>query len=288
MLEEQNPRKQSFLVAKNQMFLSESELNMGFSKDKIATSFKIRNSKYKLYTLSLRDCGTHNTIYDGNHTFLIDFERACFSYPSDELASLIVEEIIPEEIMLKRYLSKSINGHKYNDREFNLELCSSLFEKSLEILTYFKTGKGNISEAKRESIFNKYINLVTKYYERLCQNLDKGIMNKKQDVEEFYDNIASSYGTEHKDRFADKILEYFVLHNIPKQKNLKILDLGSGIGRFAKPLLERGHEVTLVEISVNMLNESKKELINFSNASFHVASATNLSEFKENSFVLCL
>lgn len=113
-------------------------------------------------------------------------------------------------------------------------------------------------------------------------------MNKEQDAKEFYDNIASNYSGEHKDRFADKILEHFMLAEIPIQKNLKILDLGSGIGRFAKPLLERGHEVTLVEISMNMLNESKKELKNFSKASFHVDSATNLSQFKENSFDVVL
>lgn len=136
-------------------------------------AFQRRESKCDSYTLSLRDFGTHNAIYNGNKTFLIDFERACFSYPSDDLASLIVESILHEKIIIEKYIS-AIGSHRYDDKEFNFELSSSLFEKSLEILTYFKTNKGNISESKRESIINKYANLVNKYYERLCQNLDNG------------------------------------------------------------------------------------------------------------------
>jgi thiamine kinase-like enzyme len=153
--------------------LSKSGLNTGFSKNKILVAFQRRDSKYDSYTLSLRDCGTHNAIYDGNKTFLIDFERSCFSYPSDDLASLIVENILPEKIIIEKYIS-AIRSHTYDDKEFNFELSSSLFEKSLEILTYFKTNKDNISESKRESILNKYANLVNKYYERLCQNLNNG------------------------------------------------------------------------------------------------------------------
>jgi len=43
---------------------------------------------------------------------------------------------------------------------------------------YFKTGKSNISESKRESILKKYAHLVNKYYERLNQNLEESIQNE--------------------------------------------------------------------------------------------------------------
>lgn len=113
-------------------------------------------------------------------------------------------------------------------------------------------------------------------------------MKEETEVKEFYDNVALNYEVEHKDRFADRILEHFVLDNIPKNRKLKIIDLGSGIGRFAKPLLQKGNEVVLVELSENMLKKSKKELEKFSSASFHLASATDLSKFKSESFDVVL
>ena len=74
-------------------------------------------------------------------------------------------------------------------------------------------------------------------------------MKREHEVKEFYDKVALDYEKEHQDRYLDRILEHFVLNNIPPGENLKILDLGAGIGRFARPLLNLNHEVVLVEIS---------------------------------------
>jgi ubiquinone/menaquinone biosynthesis C-methylase UbiE len=113
-------------------------------------------------------------------------------------------------------------------------------------------------------------------------------MKDETEVREFYNKIAWNYEAEHQNRLADNILEYFILGNIPQNRKLKILDLGSGIGRFAKPLLERGNEVSLVDISENMLRKSKDRLDKFPYASFHIASGIDLSLFEDNSFDVVL
>jgi ubiquinone/menaquinone biosynthesis C-methylase UbiE len=104
-----------------------------------------------------------------------------------------------------------------------------------------------------------------------------------KDVELFYDNIAKTY-FDHNDRVCDKIVEYFLLDNLPKNKKLKILDAGGGIGRFSKPLLKLGHKVILSDISIQMLNEAKNNLSTYSNIKFIKNSVIDMKEFKDNSF----
>jgi len=61
-------------------------------------------------------------------------------------------------------------------------------------------------------------------------------MNEREkEVELFYDNIAKDFD-QFEDRLSDKILEHIILDNLPKNKKLRILDVGGGIGRFSKPL----------------------------------------------------
>ncbi len=84
----------------------------------------------------------------------------------------------PNKKKVESYVSKTLCGQGIavprimcDDEGFIFKLSSSLFEKSLEILTYFRMGKDSISESKRESILNKYGNLVNKHYLCLCRNL---------------------------------------------------------------------------------------------------------------------
>src|SRR3989338_89437 len=100
-------------------------------------------------------------------------------------------------------------------------------------------------------------------------------MEKEKKVEIFYDNICNRYN-DFELRVCDALLEYFLVEGLPKNKKLKVLDVGGGIGRFSKPLLEQGHGVVLIDISQGMLNQAKKLLNNFSNIEFHKESATNL------------
>ena len=108
-----------------------------------------------------------------------------------------------------------------------------------------------------------------------------------QNVELFYDNVADDYSN-HDDRVCDKIVEHFIMNNIPKNKTLKILDAGGGTGRFAEPLLKKDHNVVLTELSVNMLNKSKKRLRSYKNIEFIKNSVTNMDEIKDDSFDVVL
>ncbi len=66
-----------------------------------------------------------------------------------------------------------------------------------------------------------------------------------------------------------------MIESLPKNKKLKILDAGGGIGRFSKPLLEQGHSVVLNDISQGMLDKAKSLLKN-SDIEFHKESVTSL------------
>ncbi|MCK4664567.1 MAG: aminoglycoside phosphotransferase family protein [Bacteroidales bacterium] len=152
--------------------LSQAGLKIHINKDKIVSALKARDSKQNRYVLTLSDCGTHNAIYDGNNVYLIDFERACYGYPADDIASLIIEEINPVEDILRMYFESSTTQTKiHRNADFNFELSSSLFERSLEILVYFGMGKGNISETNRKSILIKYSRLVDKYHAELINRI---------------------------------------------------------------------------------------------------------------------
>lgn len=95
-----------------------------------------------------------------------------------------------------------------------------------------------------------------------------------KEVELFYDEISCTYDSfEH--RTCDAILEHFLLANIPNKK-LHILDAGGGIGRFSKPLLVRGHDVTLVDVSQGMVNKAKELLSEFKHIQFLKGSVTDL------------
>jgi ubiquinone/menaquinone biosynthesis C-methylase UbiE len=109
----------------------------------------------------------------------------------------------------------------------------------------------------------------------------------KNQVESFYDNVAKDYSS-HEDRVCDKIIEHFIIDNIPKNKPLKILDVGGGIGRFSEVLINMGHDVLLVELSNEMLNKAKIRLRKHSNIKFLKSSITNMNEIKSDSFDIVL
>ena len=51
----------------------------------------------------------------------------------------------------------------------------------------------------------------------------------------------------------------WILQSQPKNRKLKILDLGCGPGLYAEFFAQRGHDVTGVDLSVNSINYAKKE-----------------------------
>lgn len=112
-------------------------------------------------------------------------------------------------------------------------------------------------------------------------------MNRQKDVETFYDNVSKGY-EDHDNRVCDRIVEHFIIDNIPKNKTLKILDAGGGTGRFSEPLLKRGHKVVLTELSKEMLNKAKDKLKHYPYIKFIKNSVTNMNELKDNSFDVVL
>lgn len=105
----------------------------------------------------------------------------------------------------------------------------------------------------------------------------------EKEVESFYDKVAGSY-SDHDDRVCDKIIEHFIIDNLPRNKTLKILDAGGGTGRFSELLLKKDHKVVLTELSNKMLNKAKKKLKSYPNIEFIKNSVINMVKFKNESF----
>lgn len=65
-------------------------------------------------------------------------------------------------------------------------------------------------------------------------------------------------------------------------ENLRVLDIGTGIGVIASLLAERGHFVIVVDLSENMLGKAKKTRTSNLSVEFGNCVAENLP-FKDNS-----
>lgn len=109
-------------------------------------------------------------------------------------------------------------------------------------------------------------------------------MIKEKEVEQFYDSIAKNF-EKYNNRFCDEILEYFILKFLPK-KRIRILDAGGGIGRFAIPLAKKSYDITLSDISKEMLDKAKNiaKKNKIKNINFIKESITDMKGQKNNSF----
>lgn len=77
---------------------------------------------------------------------------------------------------------------------------------------------------------------------------------------------------------------YLIEQYFPKDGH--ILDIGSGPGRYALALLERGYSVSLLDLSKNELNIAKRriESSGFTANAYYCQSALELGNFEDNSF----
>ena len=75
-----------------------------------------------------------------------------------------------------------------------------------------------------------------------------------------------------------------ILPKLPKGRNLKILDVGTGTGFFAVLLTEKGHNVVGIDLSSSMIENSKKtaDILGY-NIDFKVMNAQEL-EFRDEEF----
>jgi ubiquinone/menaquinone biosynthesis C-methylase UbiE len=95
------------------------------------------------------------------------------------------------------------------------------------------------------------------------------VKNERDKVEEFFDKYAKIYPSGEYPSvmntnpraamgFADDITMHFMLKYLPKNKNIKILEVGAGDGNWAQKLIELGYQnITLLDISEKMLKEAK-------------------------------
>lgn len=97
----------------------------------------------------------------------------------------------------------------------------------------------------------------------------RDLKNEKEKVEEYFDKYAKMYNSSKYPHvmntnprsamcFADDITWHFMLKYIPKNKDINILDAGSGNGYWAQKFIEQGYKyITLLDISEKMLEEAK-------------------------------
>lgn len=115
-------------------------------------------------------------------------------------------------------------------------------------------------------------------------------------IKEFY-NLNAQREWKRTQRDAYHLMEYrttflFLDKYLPKQK--KILDAGGGPGRYTIALAQRGHRVSLCDISEKEIKLAKQQIkkakISQNIDSVDIASITDLSLYPSNSFdgVLCL
>ena len=84
----------------------------------------------------------------------------------------------------------------------------------------------------------------------------------EKSLQDSFNKTAKIYDKE-TETFHHKISEYITKDNLllelPKNKDIKILDSGGGTGKYSIYLNELGYGVTLVDISQNSLNEAKRK-----------------------------
>lgn len=88
------------------------------------------------------------------------------------------------------------------------------------------------------------------------------MVRNEQSLRNSFNKTAEIYDKE-TETFHHKISEYITKENLllelPKNKEIKILDSGGGTGKYSIYLNELGYDVTLIDISQNSLNEAKRK-----------------------------
>ena len=84
----------------------------------------------------------------------------------------------------------------------------------------------------------------------------KGVYSRPE-VFEQYDQVRfTSYGG----RLFDRIEKGMLLSSIPQGRDLRILECGTGTGRFAAELGRRGYKLTATDVSPGMLEQTRRRI----------------------------
>ncbi|MDA3839265.1 MAG: class I SAM-dependent methyltransferase [Candidatus Delongbacteria bacterium] len=110
-----------------------------------------------------------------------------------------------------------------------------------------------------------------------------------EQVKEIYEKYDGEYNRLIRHRMEFYINLRYINENIPG-KNLRILDLGGGVGRYSVALTKEGHEVTLIDLSEKNLEEAhrlcREEGVNIYR--MELGNALDLSSIKDDSFDIVL
>ena len=109
-----------------------------------------------------------------------------------------------------------------------------------------------------------------------------------------YDVIADVYDDKIHSGYREKIQDSIVFHHLDKQlshKKLQILDAGGGTGHYSLPYAEKGHKVTILDKSHNLLKvaEAKAAKLGITENTTLIHGDMQDTGFKDASFdaVLC-
>lgn len=117
-------------------------------------------------------------------------------------------------------------------------------------------------------------------------------INIDTDSKEYYtrEKVAEEYDTERFCSLGGKMFDQYeknvVISNIPKNKDIKILDAGAGSGRFTIEMANRGYRVNSCDFSTAMLKIIESKLNEFglkNNVSISRQDVTNLT-FSDDEF----
>ncbi len=144
-------------------------------------------------------------------------------------------------------------------------------KKKLDTLDieYDKTGKTRPTWIKiKNKVKSKFLTISfgygnNQYMEFLHSGFYLPVNYTKEEMKKLYDQFAENYDEVVKN-FGDelgvitKVIDLFC--KLGKDKSSKILDIGSGTGRGAEVLFEKGYEnITLLELSRKMLEKAKNK-----------------------------
>ena len=84
-----------------------------------------------------------------------------------------------------------------------------------------------------------------------------------EDMVGYWKERSHTYSTDNRSQLENEkkaVWENLILSNATQEKQLKILDVGTGPGFFAVLLAQKGHHVTAVDVSADMLERAKENL----------------------------
>ena len=112
-------------------------------------------------------------------------------------------------------------------------------------------------------------------------------MNIESRIKNYWDGRSEDFGRvrrrELESADADAWINY-IEKKISARSGLKILDVGTGAGFFAVLMSRRGHEVTGIDLSMEMLREAKKNIAAFDCRAEVLKMSADELNFADNSF----